>query len=73
MQRWKSRLAEVGEIETFDCDYMGEGRKRPDRLPQLVAAHRAALTEARTGLEPGTAIFLIKEIEYGGHDTLPSF
>ena len=48
MQRWKIRLGEIGEVETLDYDYMREGRKRPDRLPQLIAAHRAALAEART-------------------------
>jgi predicted alpha/beta-hydrolase family hydrolase len=48
MQRWKQRLTQIGEVETFDYDYMREGRKRPDRLPQLIAAHRAALAEVRT-------------------------
>ena len=48
MQRWKQRLTQIGDVETFDYDYMREGRKRPDRLPQLISAHRAALAEART-------------------------
>src|SRR5256885_12428845 len=48
MERWKQRLSQIGEVETFDYDYMREGRKRPDRLPQLIAAHRQALTEVRT-------------------------
>jgi len=43
MQNWKRRLSEIGEVETFDYDYMRAGRKRPDRLPQLIAAHWAAL------------------------------
>jgi uncharacterized protein len=43
MQNWKRRLSEIGEVETFDYDYMRAGRKRPDTLPQLIAAHRAAL------------------------------
>ena len=47
MQHWKKRLSEIGRIETFDYDYMREGRKRPDRLPQLIAAHRKALAAAR--------------------------
>jgi len=47
MQDWKRRLSEIGEVETFDYDYMRAGRKRPDPLPQLIAAHRAALEEAR--------------------------
>jgi predicted alpha/beta-hydrolase family hydrolase len=48
MQGWKQRLIQIGDVETFDYDYMREGRKRPDRLPQLVAAHRAALPATRT-------------------------
>src|SRR5262245_4192326 len=47
MQNWKRRLSGVGEVETFDYDYMRAGRKRPDRLPQLIAAHRKALEAAR--------------------------
>jgi uncharacterized protein len=47
MQNWKQRLSEIGEIETFDYDYMREGRKRPDPLPKLIAAHRKALQAAR--------------------------
>jgi uncharacterized protein len=47
MQMWKNRLAAIGRVELFDYSYMLEKRKRPDRLPQLVAAHRHALTQAR--------------------------
>lgn len=47
MQRWRERLQETGEVETFDYLYLREGRKRPDRLPQLIAAHRQALADAR--------------------------
>jgi hypothetical protein len=47
MQDWKKRLSGIGVVETFDYDYMREGRKRPDRLPQLIAAHRKALNRAR--------------------------
>jgi len=47
MQAWKRRLAQFGEVETLDYDYMRTGRKRPDRLPELIAAHRAALIAAR--------------------------
>jgi uncharacterized protein len=47
MQNWKRRLSEIGEVETFDYNYMRAGRKRPDPLPQLIAAHRAALEAAR--------------------------
>jgi predicted alpha/beta-hydrolase family hydrolase len=47
MQRWAGRLREIGEVETFDYDYMREGGKRPDRLPQLISAHRTALAQVR--------------------------
>jgi predicted alpha/beta-hydrolase family hydrolase len=47
MQNWKQRLSEIGTVETFDYDYMRKGRKRPDPLPQLIAAHRQALQAAR--------------------------
>jgi uncharacterized protein len=47
MQNWKQRLSQVGEVETFDYDYMRAARKRPDPLPQLITAHRKALEAAR--------------------------
>src|SRR6202790_2785076 len=47
MQRWKDRLAEIGRVALFDYPYMLEKRKRPDRLPQLIAAHREALAQNR--------------------------
>ena len=59
MQRWKERLQEIGEVETFDYPYMREGRKRPDRLPQLIAANRAALAEARAQHGAEVSTFLI--------------
>src|ERR1700704_4412556 len=47
MQKWKHYLESIGEVLLFDYDYMREGRKRPDLPPQLIAAHRSALGEAR--------------------------
>jgi predicted alpha/beta-hydrolase family hydrolase len=47
MQNWKERLSEIGDVETFDYDYMREGRKRPDPLPKLIAVHCEALHRAR--------------------------
>lgn len=47
MQNWKARLSEIGNVETFDYDYMREGRRRPDPLPKLIEAHRGALHRAR--------------------------
>lgn len=51
MQKWRARLSELGEVALFDYDYMRVGRKRPDPLPQLIAAHRAALAAARADSE----------------------
>jgi predicted alpha/beta-hydrolase family hydrolase len=47
MQRWAKRLGTLGLVFPFDYPYMEERRKRPDPLPVLIAAHRAALTEAK--------------------------
>lgn len=47
MQQWKERLQTIGDAESFDYAYTREHRKRPDPLPQLIAAHRQALAEAR--------------------------
>lgn len=58
MQRWKERLSQIATVETLDYDYMREGRRRPDPLPQLVAAHRAALAEARKRHPEATRIVL---------------
>ena len=51
MQRWVKLLETLGSVRTFDYDYMRQGSRRPDRLPQLIAAHRAALAEARQAHE----------------------
>ncbi len=59
MQRWTALLAEIGTVQTFDYPYMREGRKRPDRLPQLIAAHREALAVARAQAAPNVPVFLI--------------
>ena len=59
MQRWRERLHEIGEVETLDYPYMREGRRRPDRLPQLIAAHREALADARAKTGAGAPTILI--------------
>ena len=51
MQRWKQLLEQIGPVQTFDYDYMRRGSRRPDRLPELIGAHRAALAEARQSHE----------------------
>jgi uncharacterized protein len=62
MQRWKNRLSEIGQVETFDYDYMRQGRKRPDPLPQLIAAHREALNRARERYRPERTILVGKSM-----------
>jgi uncharacterized protein len=57
MQKWKQNLEDIGEVMVFDYEYMREGRKRPDPLPQLIAAHQSALAEARA--KSSGAIYLI--------------
>jgi predicted alpha/beta-hydrolase family hydrolase len=57
MQRWKERLSAIGEVVTLDYDYLREGRRRPDPLPLLVAAHQAALREA--GQSPEQRVILV--------------
>ena len=47
MERWARALRRIGKVSSVDYPYMIEGRKRPDRLPILIAAHRAALERAR--------------------------
>ena len=72
MQNWKRRLAKIGVVETFDYDYMGAGRKRPDLLPQLIAAHRKALQAAREKHQPDSTILIGKSMggRIGCHLTL---
>lgn len=47
MQAWRARLESLGPVVTFDYPYMRAGKKAPDRLPKLLAAHREALAAAR--------------------------
>lgn len=57
MQLWKKRLAQLGDVLTFDYNYMLQGRRRPDPLPQLIATHRKALVDLRA--KTSAPIFLI--------------
>src|SRR6266480_2132661 len=54
---WKKRLCEIGDVVTFDYNYMLQGRKRPDPLRQLIATHRKALAAVRA--QSSGRIFLI--------------
>jgi predicted alpha/beta-hydrolase family hydrolase len=55
-------LSEIGEVETFDYDYMRAGRKRPDPLPQLIAAHQKALEAAREKYQPDSTFLVGKSM-----------
>jgi predicted alpha/beta-hydrolase family hydrolase len=58
MRAWSERLQSLGHVTTFDYPYMRAGRKMPDRLPVLIAAHREALADLRK--QAGDArVFLI--------------
>jgi len=47
MQALAKRLAEFGRVECFDYPYQQQGRRSPDRLPILLAAHQAAYERVR--------------------------
>lgn len=62
MQNWKHRLGKIGDVETFDYEYMREGRKHADPLPQLIVAHRQALSNARKRHSSGVTILIGKSM-----------
>jgi predicted alpha/beta-hydrolase family hydrolase len=47
MLRWTRLLGTIGVVRAFDYPYMADGRKRPDPLPKLIAAHRSVLKQLR--------------------------
>jgi predicted alpha/beta-hydrolase family hydrolase len=55
MRRFEERLEVLGPVRCFDYPYQLAGRRSPDRLPVLVAAHRAALD----AVDPGQPVVLI--------------
>src|SRR5690349_21360188 len=61
MRAWARRLGALGDVVTFDYPYMKAGRKSPDKQPVLVAAHAAALDEARAK-HPGKAVLAGKSM-----------
>lgn len=61
MRHWSELLGTVGVVRALDYDYMRTGSRRPDRLPQLIATHRAALAEARAS-HGGLAILIGKSM-----------
>ena len=61
MRKWAAQLGGVADVRALDYPYMLEGRKRPDRLPDLIAAHRDALRQARE-THPGPVILIGKSM-----------
>jgi predicted alpha/beta-hydrolase family hydrolase len=61
MTRWAERLGALGAVERFDYPYVRAGRKAPDRLPALVAAHADALRTARAK-HPGPVVLAGKSM-----------
>jgi predicted alpha/beta-hydrolase family hydrolase len=47
MRTFARMLGTIGLVERFDYSYALEGQSRPDPLPKLIAAHRAALAQLR--------------------------
>ena len=47
MRTFARLLETIGPVEPFDYPYALAGRGRPDPLPKLIAAHRAALAALR--------------------------
>ena len=47
MRTFARLLASIDRVEPFDYLYAIDGGKRPDPLPKLIAAHRAALASLR--------------------------
>src|SRR6202161_4186519 len=47
MRTFARLLATIGPVEPFDYPYALAGRGRPDPLPKLIEAHRAALAALR--------------------------
>src|SRR5579871_5038011 len=47
MRTFARMLTSLGSVAPLDYPYMIEGRKRPDPMPKLIAAHRAALAALR--------------------------
>ena len=47
MRTFARLLASIGRVEPFDYLYAIDGGKRPDPLPKVIAAHRAALASLR--------------------------
>lgn len=58
MVAWDRRLSTLGPVRRFDYPYMAAGKKRPDRAPVLIEAHRAQLGSFRDEVA-GSRIYLV--------------
>ena len=56
MRAFARLLETIGSVQSFDYPYALEGRRRPDPLPKLIAAHRAALAALRAKHEGPIAL-----------------
>lgn len=61
MRRWADLLGTIGSVRAFDYPYMAAGRKRPDPLPRLIAAHRQALRQMKDS-HPGPVVLIGKSM-----------
>lgn len=61
MRAWQRRLSELGDVESFDYPYMQRRSRRPDPLPVLIEAHRAAI-EAALGAHDGPLVLAGKSM-----------
>ena len=60
MQRWQRALSQIGDVFTFDYDYIKRGSKAPDAAPKLIKRHCAAIREGQTAFPHSAAhTFLI--------------
>lgn len=61
MMRFRGYLAELGHVHAFDYPYQRAGRRSPDRLPVLIAAHEQAIADAKAA-HPGPIVLLGKSM-----------
>jgi uncharacterized protein len=66
MARWAARLGALGDVTRLDYPYARGGRRSPDPLPVLVAAHREALAEVRARAGSGGGAIVLAGKSMGG-------
>jgi uncharacterized protein len=58
MLRYAALLSGLGQVRAFDYPYVRAGRRAPNKLPELIAAHRAELERLRAEARPGDTLVL---------------